>query len=179
MLHTVVSYLRLGLPIVYMIGTWRFADWRNWEKYYPTILFIIAVDFFITVLMSEYPLWTFQGSLIVPNHTIADFMLTFITFPNLTLLYLSLYPYQSHWPKQVLYIGIWFIIEVITEYLFLSAKLISYTHGWNFGWSCLVWLFMFIGLRLHHARPLWAWVLCFMCSAFLILYFHIPVTKFR
>lgn len=129
--------------------------------------------------MYEYPLWTFRSSLIIPNHTIADFFLTFIMFPNLTLLYLSLYPFQSHWPKQVFYIGSWFIVEVVLEYLFMNAKLITYDHGWSFGWSCLVWLFLFIGLRLHHTRPLWAWVLCFVYTAFLILYFHIPVTKYR
>lgn len=179
MLHTAVSYLRLVLPFIYIIGTWRFADWRNWRKYYPTILFIISVDFFISVLMYEYPLWTFRGSFIIPNHTIADFTLTFVTFPCLTLLYLSLYPYHARWLKQVFYIGVWFIVEVSTEYLFRCAKLISYSHGWNFGWSCVVWIFLFIGLRLHQTRPLWAWGLCFVCSVFLILYFHIPVTKFR
>ncbi|WP_342042696.1 CBO0543 family protein [Bacillus sp. OTU2372] len=179
MLHTVVSYLRMVLPFIYIISTWRFADWRNWRKYYPTILFIISVDFFISVLMYEYPLWTFRGSLIITNHTIADFFLTFIIFPNLTLLYLSLYPYQSHLPKQALYIGSWFIFETIMEYLFMNAKLITYHHGWHFGWSCVVWLFLFIGLRLHYTRPLWAWLLCFVCTSFLILYFHIPVTKFR
>ena len=163
MLHTVVSYLRMVLPFIYIICTWRFADWRNWRKYYPTILFIISVDFFISVLMYEYPLWTFRGSLIITNHTIADFFLTFIMFPNLTLLYLSLYPYQSHLPKQALYIGSWFIFEVMMEYLFRSANLISYTHGWNYGWSCVVWLFLFIGLRLHHTRPLWAWVRFALC----------------
>ena len=179
MLHTAISYLRVVLPFIYMIGFWRFGDWSNWKKYYPTILFIISVDFFISILMYEHPLWTFRGSLFIPNHTIADFILTFLSFPSLTLVYLSLYPYQSSWTKQVLYLSLWFGFMVFMEVLFLFAKLISYNHGWNFGWSCVVWLFLFIGLRLHHTRPLWAWLLCFLCTAFLILYFHIPVTKFR
>ncbi|PLS04263.1 CBO0543 family protein [Neobacillus cucumis] len=179
MLHTVISYFRMALPLIYITATWKFADWRNWKKYYPSILFIVSVDFFISVLMYEYPLWTFRGSLMVPNHTIADFIIAFITFPNLTLLYLSMFPYKLHWFKQFVYIAVWVIIEVMLESLFMFAKLISYHHGWGFGWSCIVWIFLFIGLRLHQTRPLWAWVLCFVCTAFLILYFHIPVTTFR
>ncbi|MEH7119341.1 CBO0543 family protein [Neobacillus vireti] len=179
MLHTVISYFRMVQPVIYIIAVWRFADWRNWKKYYPTILYIISVDFIISILTYEYPLWTFHGALIVPNHTIADFMITFVIFPNLTLLYLSLYPYRSYWPKQVGYITIWLIFEVIIESLFMHAKLISYDHGWSYGWSCVVWLFLFIGLRLHHTKPLWGWVLCFVCIAFLIQHFHIPVTTFK
>ncbi|MFP5112970.1 CBO0543 family protein [Bacillaceae bacterium C204] len=179
MFYTFASYLRLMLPFMYLIGTWRLSDWRNWKKFYPTILFIISVDFFISNLMHEYPLWTFHGALIIPNHTIADFMITFTGFPQIILIYLSRYPYHSKWYRQVVYIAIWVILEVIIESVFMFTNLISYHHGWNFGWSCLVWVFMFIGLRLHHTKPMWAWTLCFICTAFLILHFHIPITKFR
>jgi hypothetical protein len=179
MLHTIVSYIRMVLPFIYMVGTWRFGDWRNWKKYYPTILFIISVDFFISILMYEYPLWTIQGSLLIPNHTIADFLMVFACFSQMVLIYLSRYPYKSNWYRQLVYIALWAIFYILVEIIFMSAKLIYYHHGWSIWWSTLVWVFMFIGLRLHHTKPLLAWLLCFACTAFLIIYFHIPITKFR
>ena len=179
MLHTIVSYIRMAFPFLYLIGTWRFGDWKNWKKYYPTILFLISVDFFISILIYDYPLWTLEGSFIFPNHTIIDFMMTLVCFPQMVLIYLSRFPYKSEWVKQLLYVTIWIITYIIIEMIFMSAKLISYHHGWNMWWSFLVWIFMFMGLRLHHTKPLWAWLLCFVCTAFLIIYFHIPITKFR
>ncbi|MFL6562333.1 MAG: CBO0543 family protein, partial [Bacillus sp. (in: firmicutes)] len=142
MFHTIVSYLRLIIPFIYLIGSWRLSDWRNWKKYYPTILFIISVDFFISILMYDYPLWTFHGSLIIPNHTIADFIIAFTTFSQIVLIYLSRYPYHSKWYRQIVYLALWVIFEVIIEGIFLFSNLISYHHGWNFGWSSVVWVFM-------------------------------------
>jgi hypothetical protein len=179
MLHTIISYLRLVSPFILMIGVWRFGDWKNWQKYYPTILFMISVDFFISILMYEYPLWTFHGSLFIPNNTITDFFITFTFFSQVVLIYLSRYPYKSEWYRQLVYVALWVIFFSLYELIFKFAKLISYNHGWNFRWSILVWLFMFIGLRLHHTNPLWAWLFCFSGTAFLIIYFHIPITKLR
>ncbi|WP_396897317.1 CBO0543 family protein [Neobacillus bataviensis] len=179
MLHTIVSYVRLFLPIFYAIGAWKFGDWRHWKKYYPTILFIISVDFFISIIMYRYPLWTFRKSFFNPNHTIFDFIVAFTFFAPIVLIFLSRYPYKSMWYKQVLYISAWVIFEVFIEAMIFSAKLITYHNGWNFWWSSVVWVFLFFGVRLHHTRPLWAWLVCFVCTAFLIIYFHIPITKFR
>lgn len=177
MLHTIVSYIRMMLPIIYIVLAWRFGDWKNWKKYYPTILFIISVDFFISNLLKDYPLWTFHGSLLIPNHTIADFMIAFTCFSPMVLIYLSRYPYRKEWYRQFVYIFLWFILYNIVEAIFFFAHLITYHHGWNFWWSSIVWVFMFIGLRLHHTKPLLAWLLCFTCTVFLIIYFQIPIYK--
>ncbi|WP_442862491.1 CBO0543 family protein [Bacillus sp. USDA818B3_A] len=179
MLHTIISYLRLFLPVLYIFAAWKVGDWRHWKKYYPTMLFIISVDFFISIIMYRFPLWTFNKSFFNPNHTIFDFIVAFTVFIPLVLIFLSRYPYKSMWYKQMLYISAWVIFEVVLESIFFSAKLITYHNGWNFWWSCVVWFFLFIGVRLHHTKPLWAWFLCFTCTVFLIIYFHIPITKFR
>jgi hypothetical protein len=111
--------------------------------------------------------------------TIQDYMLTFTCFAPMVLIYLSRYPYKSNWYMQIIYITFWGIFQWILESIFMFAKLISYHNGWNIGWSFLVWIFMFIGLRLHHTKPLWAWALCFASTAFMIVYFHIPISKFK
>jgi hypothetical protein len=179
MLHTIASYLRLAFPFILLIGVWRFGDWKNWKKYYPTILFIISVDFFISILTYEYPLWTFHGAILIPNHTITDFLIAFTGLSQMALIYLSRYPYKSEWYRQLVYVALWASSYILIEFIFMFAKLITYNHGWNIGWSILVWFFVFIGLRLHYTKPLWAWLLCFLCTAFMIIYFHIPISKLK
>ncbi|MFC4802269.1 MULTISPECIES: CBO0543 family protein [Neobacillus] len=179
MLHTVVSYLRFALPFLYLLGSWRWGDWRNWKEYYPTILFFVTVNFFISIIMYEYPLWTYKESFFIPNHTIVDFIIAFLIFPQMAFIFLSKYPFQASLLKQIGYASIWVIFGIAIESLFKAANLISYDHGWNFWWSLIVWIFMFFGLRLHHTRPILAWFLCFACTIFLILYFHIPITKYK
>ncbi|WP_405083770.1 CBO0543 family protein [Priestia megaterium] len=179
MLYTIGSCLRLTLPFIFLIGAWRFGDWRNWKNYYPTILFLIIVDFGISILLYEYPLWKFEKSLFFQNHTIIDFFIVLTEFCPMILIYLYRYPFQLRWFWQVGYIGIWSIFWIIVEGVFKFTNLISYHNNWNFFWSCLVWIFMFLGLLLHYIKPIWAWLLCFSCTAFLIIYFHIPVSQWK
>jgi len=178
-LHTLVSYIRLMLPFIYFILVMKCGNWRNWKKYYPSILFVICVDFFICILTYKYSLWEFQPSFLIPNHTTAEFLLVFTFLPAMALIYLSRYPFKLKWTIQFRYVMIWTLIYDVIEFIFVKARLIIYQHGWNYWWSCLVWLFIFIGLRLHHTKPLLAWALCFSCTIFLILFFHIPISKIK
>ncbi|SDN40747.1 hypothetical protein SAMN04487897_102812 [Paenibacillus sp. yr247] len=39
-------YMPLVLTFVCLITAWRFGDWRNWKKYYPTILTVFLIMYF-------------------------------------------------------------------------------------------------------------------------------------
>ncbi|WP_442862445.1 CBO0543 family protein [Bacillus sp. USDA818B3_A] len=159
---------------MYILADWKYGDWRNWKRYYPTILFYICVNLGISYLTYDFPLWRYSDKFL-NSHKITDYIHTIISFPALLFLYLSNLPLKSSRFKQIVYILCFVIILCIIEAIFRFAKEILYFNGWNYWWSVLVWLFMFIGVRLHYTKPLWAWLLCFVCTAFLIFYFHIPM----
>lgn len=165
------------IPLIYMIGAWRFGDWKHFEKYYPSILFFLSVEFGISYLTSDYRFWIFEKGLLTPNHKITEYFLAFTSFPSIVFLYLSRYPNDSSWMKRIMYVVGWIMITSLFESIFKFGRMISYHNGWNFYWSIVVWIFMFVSIRLHYSKPLWAWLLCFACTAFMILYFHIPVAK--
>ncbi|MBA2940138.1 hypothetical protein HZF08_17630 [Paenibacillus sp. CGMCC 1.16610] len=175
----IVSYLPVIMALLCLIAAWLFGDWRNWKTYYPTILFAICVDFLVSLLSYNYSLWVFHKSAVTPNHTIADFMIAFSNLPCIVMVYLHKYPLKSRPLRQVIYIAIWSAVFTCVEGLFLLIKMLTYHNNWNFWWSIAVWVFMFIGLRLHFTRPLWAWLLCVAGVVFLILYFHIPIAKMK
>lgn len=179
MLYKIGEYFLLVLTTILVIGVWRFGDWRNWRKYYPTILFIISVNLCVTILTYNHTLWHFHKALFIPNHTLGDIFMKFTNFPFMILLYLSRYPYKSRFFRQFVYIAIWVAVFSLVEFVFLFTKLMTYHNNWNFGWSVLLWCAMFPLIRIHHTRPVWAWFICLGFTVLAISYFEIPITKLK
>lgn len=175
MKHMVGSYVSIAVPILHLIAVWRWGDWRRWQKYYPTMLFVIVVDFFGTIVTYPYSLWQFHASMFIPNHTINDFQIAIVILPSLVLIYLSMYPFVSPLLAQVGYTALFVVIHSLIEFFFFFAGLITYHHGWNFVWSVLLWVIMFPIIRIHYDRPWLAWLVCAGVAAFAIVYFDIPL----
>jgi hypothetical protein len=154
-------------------------DWRNWRQYYPTILFTISVNLISSVLTYEHSLWYFHKALFIPNHTLHDLWINFTAFPLIILMYLSRYPYNSRWLMQTAYITLWTVLLSLVEFVSFILKFITYHNGWNYWLSVLFWFTMFPTLRLHHTRPLLAWLVFVLCAIFVIPYFHIPITQLK
>ncbi|WP_420490182.1 CBO0543 family protein [Neobacillus drentensis] len=165
--------------MILLIFACIYADWKNWRIYYPTIVFTVCIDFFITILTYEHSLWYFHKAFLAPNHTVADFFIAFTNYPLIVLVFLSLYPYKAQIWRKLAYIFIWSSLFTVIETIFLFLKLLSYHHVWTFWWSYVVWIFIFMAIIIHQKTPLFAWLLCFSCTIFLILYFHIPVLKMK
>jgi hypothetical protein len=179
MVHKIGSYLPMTIIVLTLIATWRFGDWRNWKKYYSSILFTICINFAVSILTYTHSLWHFEKVLFIPNHTIADFMLKFTNFPAIVLTYLSRYPFKTRLYRQLVYIAFWVVIFSLLEGLSVLLKIETYHNGWNYWWSVVVWLSLFVGVTLHHTKPPLAWLLFFIGTSFLIVYFHIPISKMK
>jgi hypothetical protein len=167
-------------PFILLIISWFVVkDWRSWSQYYPTILFTISVDLTCSVLTYEHPLWLFHKALFIPNHTLNDLWINFTGFPLLILMYLSRYPYKSRWLMQIAYISLWAVLMSSVEGVSFILKFITYHNGWSYWLSVLFWFTMLPVLRLHHSRPLLAWLVFVPCAIFVVLYFHIPITQLK
>ncbi|WP_420490945.1 CBO0543 family protein [Neobacillus drentensis] len=179
MIPKLTLYFPWILSVMLLISALIFAIWKNLKIYYPTIIFAISVDFYISIITYEHSLWYFHKAFLVPNHTIADLFIAFTNLPLIILVYLSRYPYKAPFYKQLVYISFWSILFTFIETIFLFLKLLSYHNGWNFWWSMVVWFFIFFGITLHNKKPLLAWLLCFSCTLFLIFYLQIPILKMK
>jgi hypothetical protein len=169
--------------LVWLAILYKWGDWRNWKKYYSTILFFILGDFIYLYLLSErYPMWSYtpQGldkeSGLTNSHISLSIML--IKYPATVLVYLSKFPSQGT-TRKLLYIGFWIALYVLNELLDLSVNLIKYDNGWNLWWSALFNAIMFTILRIHYLRPPLAWALSAVFIIFLWNVFEVPATVFR
>lgn len=174
-----LHYLTFIISILTILTAWCFSDWKNWKLYYPTIIFTIALDFASTILTYNYSLWYFKGTLFLPNHVLTDMWMKLVFFPPLIIIYLSHYPYQKTLMNQGVYITLWSFFWGIVEGFYVLVGLTTHHNGWHMGWSAFVWVLMFIGIRLHHTRPLLTWVLCGVFAVFLIIYFNVPINKLK
>jgi hypothetical protein len=170
------------MHIVYNLGfllaAWKWGDWRNWQKYYPTILYFIMGDLLNNFVNFKRHFWFYHGN-ILPNHTIVSLLIMFVTYPATVLIYLGEFPKDSIL-KKVLWWGLWVFayagIEFINErYL----NLISYDNGWNFGWSVLFNMFIFILLRVHQVKPVLAWAISIVYGLFLVTMFHLSFADMK
>lgn len=118
MTHELLEFLPLIFFIILLVSAMIVVDWKTWRIYYPTIIFAICVDFFISIITYKHSLWYFHKAFLIPNHTIADFFIAFTNFPLIILVFLSRYPYHTQLLKQLSYIFFWSILFTVIEYQF-------------------------------------------------------------
>jgi hypothetical protein len=88
----------------YLIIGFIWGDWRNWKKYYPTILFFIIGDFLYNFLLYKKSMWFFHD-LILPNHTMITLLTMIISYTGTVLIYLGRFPKSWKNRSLVLVVG--------------------------------------------------------------------------
>lgn len=155
-----------------IVAAWRWGDWRNWNKYHSTMLFIALGNLTYNFIAANHLLWRFT-----PEHfnyyIITELIYTFIVLPASVLLFLSNYPDDVL--KKVIYYIKWIFIFIAFEYFFLINDGIVHQNGWNIWWSLIFLFLMFPLIRLHHTKPLWGYLLAIFMACFVTWYFNIPI----
>lgn len=162
----------------FLLAAWKWGDWRNWQKYYPTILYLIMGDLLNNFVNYQRHFWYYNAN-ILPNHTIISLLIMFIAYPSTVLIYLGRFPEQGFF-KKFLWWGFWVLAYAIIE--FINNKylnLISYDNGWSFGWSILFNMFIFFLLRVHQKKPVYAWIISLIYIVFLVTKFHVSFTDMK
>jgi len=164
--------------ILWIIFSWKWVDWRNWEKYYPTVLFAVVGDLLYEVICSEYPLWAMEANGL-PNRTLPMLLLGFIGMPLSVMIYLSNYPDRGTIKQQFMYIVLFTYIFVILEYISIQYGSITYHNGWNLFWSLVFDVAMFTILRIHSRNVKMALVLSVGFILVLSLLFDLTFDKMK
>jgi len=165
------------LPLIFIISAFLWGDWKNWTRYYPTILFVMLLDLFAGLMMYNHPLWYFEETVILPNDTLTNLVIVFAMFPATVLIFLANYP--KKWSKQIVWILFWIVIFSLIEYIASQHGRTTYHNSWSFRWSVLFNCITFPVLRLHHSRPLLAWLIGLPVAFFIFLYFNFSITDMK
>ncbi|WP_078379743.1 CBO0543 family protein [Sutcliffiella halmapala] len=167
---------------IFLFAAWRWGDWRNWEKYYPTILFFVFGDLLHNFIMYNHYYWLLHENLlptVLPNHTIISLMTMVISYPATILIYLKYFFQTKKWWLRALHLVIWVTLYLGGEFVNLRLGLISHHNGWHMGWSILFVIVMFIMFPIHHKKPLLALGISLLFIVFLLFQFNIPLEKMK
>ncbi|MBW7456784.1 CBO0543 family protein [Paenibacillus sepulcri] len=169
------------MRIVYVLVLWVVAfyksNWRDWKKYQPTILFMVASSFLVHLLTYSYLLWDLSSEL--GSHLINDLLLTIFAYPPMVLIYLTNFPFNKKVITKGMYVILWVFIYTVMEAIQYGLENIRYHHGWNLWKSILFDFVLFPMLVIHHVRPLIAYVLFLVGTILFILIYGIPISSFK
>ncbi len=160
--------------LIFLLIGWRFGDWRNLEKYYPTILYFIIGDLLYNLLTYNDPMWKYNKDWIFSNHTLSNLWIMITVYPVTVIIYLFHFPKKKI--NQIFYILFWVILYVLWELVNIHVfGLIDHYNGWNIWWSFLFDIIIFVMLLIHHKRPLLAWGLSIIIIIFFLKLFDVNV----
>jgi hypothetical protein len=163
-------HLTIGLAV--LVASFKWVNWKEWENYYPTILYIIASNLLYKFFaLSKFHIWKLSSQDFFFNSHM-EIYLWHTLFVNtlLTLIYLSNFP-EDELKRKVLYIVKWTALFIFIEIVLLIMGHIHYYNGWNLVWTTLFDIVMFSMLRLHFKRQLWAVLLSIPITLFYLIVF--------
>lgn len=153
--------MHLVHSVLFLLAAMRWGDWRNWKKYYPTILFFIGGDLLKNTLLHDHRMWEYQetivGEKILFGHLVINLLVMAVIYPSTILIYLGKFPLEMG--KRILWILFWVLLYIAMEFINFQVDVINHFHGWNIWWSLFFDIVMFVILWVHHLKPLLAWAL--------------------
>lgn len=163
--------------ILWLLAAIRFTD-RNWEKYYPTLLFAALSNSLYELICYRHQLWQMEPNGL-PVSMIPILLLVLIGMPVSTWVYLSNYPRNSKLLPQAYYILFFTGIFVVLEFVSVKFGSITYHNGWNLLWSSFFDMIMFTMLRIHYRKPLFGLLMAVSYTGLLIFVFDIGFDKMK
>jgi hypothetical protein len=166
------TLIRFVMASTWITLAYKLADWKNWKKYYPTMLLFGMGDLIYSFIFYEKPLWKFQSDTL--TFTLNELFVIFLIFFPVTMLYLSKYPKKlSH---QIIYISFWILIFMIIELFTTSIGMQKNYNGWTMWWSLLHNSIQFPILILHYKNPILAWSIALVFLVIIMNIFKVPFT---
>jgi len=162
--------VRIIMIFIFLVSAYKWGDWKNWKKYYPTMCFFGMGDLIYIIVFNTKPLWKFPTTFLVPS--LDELLLIFTIFFPTTLLFLSNYPQKLY--NQIVYNSIWIGIYMFIERIDLKIGIIEHYNGWNIWWSLLHNTIQFPLIALHHRNPLLTWIIALFFLVVIMKTFNVP-----
>ncbi|WP_281659048.1 CBO0543 family protein [Halobacillus sp. Cin3] len=170
-------YLLLVI-IVWVLFAWRFIDWTQWRRQYPTVLFFMLSNFLYNYFYYNHTLWAFRGvTLEWLNHSIINAAFTFIICPAGLVIFLQRMPDSK--AARVYYVAVWIGFYTALEWLFSMKGMYVYDHGWNNWLNIPLNTLLFLILAVHYKRPSLAMILAVPIAVLFYVCFPFPLDSLK
>ncbi|WP_442599021.1 CBO0543 family protein [Neobacillus sp. D3-1R] len=151
------------------------GNWREWNKYHSTILYVVNLNLLYEVLCHDKLLWVYNPTLFPKSQIFTTLIYSFFVLPSITLIFLSNYPFKEGKNKKAFYILKWVIASYIIESIYIYFDKIDLKNGYKHWMEPLFYIVMYLMIRLHFSRPFLTYSLSFVIIVVLLNFFHIPI----
>lgn len=158
---------------LWLVAAYKFGDWKNWSKYYPTMLFMGMGDMIYNLVFYEKMLWFFNPGFL--NPIVNELLVVFTIFSCTVLIFLTHFPKTLF--KQFGYISLWVAIYIVIEVFMMNIGLQYSKNGWSIWWSLLHNFYQFPLIAIHHKRPYLAWTLAIAILFIIMTIFKVPLVN--
>jgi hypothetical protein len=166
--------MHILVGILFIICAYRLGDWKNWNKYYPTMLFWGFGDLAYNCLFHNKMLWEYLSPIFPSiSHIIWTMVWIFTIFVPTALLYLPKIPFKTL--SRIIYISSWIILYSFIEWILGLFGSFHYNNGWSIFHSLIFNCFMFPLVFLHFKKPLLAWPFVLIAAIAVLIYFDVPI----
>lgn len=165
-------HIILNLYIIFAV--WKWADYKNWQKYHTTMLFLplmSLVYIFISYNSGAF-LWQTKPDFLL-NNTLTELSYIMVLLPCTVLLFLSNYP-DDPIKKPVYYLKYIFIYSFVEAVAVLTGRMV-YSHGWTIWYSIIFYFLMFPAIIIHHKHPITAYIVFILITIAGVWLFKLPV----
>jgi len=163
------------LAVVSIAICYKLGDWRNWRKYYSTILFLILSNVVCILLTYKHTLWLHETEII--NHTFCDLFICITVYPSIVMLFISRFPKKI--TEIITHISFYVAIFTIAEFIGMTLGYFTHHNGWNIWFSLIFNYILFSVLYLHYKRPLYAWIIALISPHILFFLMKIPYNSIK
>lgn len=163
------------LAVVALLICYKYGDWKNWENYYPTILFFILSNVVCILLTYNHPLWFYESNIL--NRTFNDLLICITVYPSTVMTFIPNFP--KKFIKRMAHIAYYVSIYTIVEFIAVKLGCFTYHNGWSIWHSALFNLTMFPILYLHYKKPLYVWAIALISPHILFFIMKIPYSSIR
>ncbi len=161
---------RVAMVSGFVLAAWRWGDWRHWQVYYPTVLFVTTVNFFASYVSYLHPLWIFGPDALVRSETAIELISTFVVMPASVFTYLSNFPAAGR-VRQGAYFAMWVGVFAARETVDTRRGGISSASGGSLAHALAFESAMFAIILLHHRRPLYGWLATVAMAVYILTAF--------
>jgi hypothetical protein len=163
------------LAVISIVMCYKFGDWRNWKKYYSTILFFILSNVVCILLTYNHTLWQYETKIL--NSTFCDLFICITVYPSVVMLFIPNFPKKT--TKIITHISYYVAIFTLAEWIAIKLGYFAHFNDWNIWFSAIFNYILFSVLYLHYKKPLYAWGIALISPHILFFLMQIPYNSIR
>ncbi|RXI98688.1 hypothetical protein DS745_20465 [Anaerobacillus alkaliphilus] len=161
------------IVIVLIVLNIQARSFKQILVHFPSMAYASTFNALYYYLCKHFLVWDFKSKYL--STRILRVLHIFIATPLLVLLYLTKFPSTSR--QQIQYVINWVIASMFFEVVANKTGTLYFNRGWNFGWSLLLYIKMYLYSYFFRRYPVLVLLMSIVTTISALAIFKVPIRK--